>query len=138
MFKNILATIVGIIVASTTVYIFETLLGHSFYPIPDSIDVNDMASIKANMHLIPTGAKFFVVLAHFTGIIVGMTVAGFISKTSIIPSYIVGGLMVIATFTTIIMLPKELWFALSDGLLAIVAFLFGKSFASRFIYGTLV
>ncbi|MBL7559681.1 hypothetical protein JAO71_07680 [Olleya sp. YSTF-M6] len=138
MLKNILATIVGFIVAAVTVYIFETLLGHNLYPLPETIDPNNMESIKANMHLIPIGAKVFVVIAHFLGIITGMTIAGIISKTSIIPSYIVGGLMVIATITTIVMLPKELWFSLSDGILAISAFFFGKSLASRFIYGSLV
>ena len=138
MLKNIIATIIGFIAACATVYMFETLLGHTFYPLPQNIDGNDMDSLKANMHLIPTGAKLFVVLAHFMGIITGMTVAGILSKTSIIPSYIVGGLMVVATFVTIIMLPKELWFLVSDGMLAIAAFFFGKSLAARFIYGALV
>lgn len=138
MLKNILATIVGFIVAAVTVYIIETLLGHNLYPLPETINPNNMESIKANMHLIPIGAKVFVVIAHFIGIITGMTIAGVISKTSIVPSYIVGGLMIVATFTTIIMLPKELWFSVSDGVLAISGFFFGKSLASRFIYGSLV
>ena len=138
MLKNILATIVGFVVASATVYLIETLLGHTFYPLPDSIDPNDMASIKANLHLVPNGAKVFVVIAHFTGILLGMLVAGIISKTSMIPAYIVGGLMVIATAATIIMLPKALWFSVSDGLLAIAAFFFGKSLAARHVFGALV
>ncbi|WP_397362202.1 hypothetical protein [Olleya sp. R77988] len=136
--KNVIATIVGLVIASGVVFLFETLIGHHFFPLPDGVDPMDMESIKANMHLIPTGAKVFVVIAHFAGIICGMLVAGMISKTSIIPAYIVGGLMVIATAVTIFMLPKALWFSLSDGLLAIAGFFFGKSLASRYVFGDLV
>ncbi len=138
MLKNVLATVIGFVVAAVVVYCIETLLGHTFFPLPESIDPNNMESIKTNMHLIPTGSKIFVVIAHFSGIIAGMTVAGMISKTSMIPAYIVGGLMVAATAVTIIMLPKALWFSISDALLAMAAFFFGKSFASRHVFGVLV
>lgn len=138
MLKNILATILGFITAAVVVYIIETLIGHTVFPLPEQIDPNDIASIKANMHLIPIGSKVFVVIAHFTGIISGMTVAGMVSKTSMIPAYIVGALMIIATAATIVMLPKALWFSLSDGLLAIAAFFFGKSSASRYVFGAIV
>lgn len=129
--KNVLATIVGFIVASATVYLFESLIGHNVFPLPEGAKPDDMEWIKDNMSLIPMGSKIFVVIAHFLGIIAGMFVAAKISKTSMIPSYIAGGLMLIATFATIFMLPKELWFTLSDGILAIVGFLIGKSFALK-------
>ena len=127
--RNVFATIVGFIVASLTVYIFESLIGHNLFPLPESIDPMDMESIKANMHLIPTGSKIFVVIAHFIGIFVGMFVAGLISKTSIIPAYIVGVLMLAATAFNIIMLPKEMWFLISDAVFAILGFIIGKKLA---------
>ncbi len=127
--RNVLATIVGFIVASLTVYIFESLIGHNLFPLPESIDPMDMESIKANMHLIPTGSKIFVVIAHFMGIVVGMLVAGLISKTSMIPAYIVGVLMLAATAFNIIMLPKEMWFLISDAVFAILGFILGKKLA---------
>ncbi|MEH6535840.1 MAG: hypothetical protein V7719_05560 [Psychroserpens sp.] len=129
--RNVLATIVGFIVASLTVYIFESLIGHNLFPLPEGADPMDMEWIKNNMDQIPTGAKVFVVIAHFIGIIAGMFIAGLISKTSMIPTYIVGGLMLAATFVTIFMLPKELWFTLTDGALVIVGFLIGKSLAKK-------
>ena len=129
--RNVLATIVGFIAASLTVYVFETLLGHALFPLPEGIDPMDMESIKANMHLIPVGAKIFVVIAHFMGIVVGMLIAGLISKTSMIPAYIVGGLMIAATFFNIFFLPKELWFSISDGALAFIGFLVGTSLAKK-------
>lgn len=127
--KHVLAAIVGFIVASLTVYIFESLIGHNLFPLPESIDPMDMESIKENMHLIPVGAKIFVVIAHFAGIVVGMIVAAIISKSSMVPSYIVGGLMLAATAFNLIMLPKETWFLLADGLLALAAFFIGKNLA---------
>ncbi|RKE98015.1 hypothetical protein [Ichthyenterobacterium magnum] len=127
--KNILATIVGFIVASLTVYVFETLIGHSLFPLPEHIDPMNMDSIKENMHLIPTGAKVCVVIAHFMGIVVGMLVAALISKTSMIPAYIVGGLMLAATAFNLIMLPKDTWFLIADAGLAILGFLLGKKLA---------
>jgi len=134
MLKNVLATIAGFIVASVVVYIFENLLGHSFFPLPKDIDPNDMESLKANMPRIPIGSKIFVVIGHFMGILSGMGIAGFISKTSMIPAYIVGGLMLLATAFTIFMLPKELWFSATDAILAIAGFFFGKSLAQRFVF----
>ncbi|MCA0131998.1 hypothetical protein [Winogradskyella alexanderae] len=124
--KNILATIVGFIVASITVYIFETLIGHSLFPLPEGGNPMDMEWIKNNMDQIPMGSKIFVVIAHFAGIVVGMLVAAMISKKSLVPSYIVGALMLAATMFNIVMLPKELWFTLSDGLFAIAGFLLGR------------
>lgn len=127
--KSVLATIIGFIVASLTVYIFESLIGHALFPLPDNIDPMNMQSIKDNMHLIPVGSKVFVIIAHFMGIVVGMLVAILISKSTLIPSYIVGGLMLAATAFNLIMLPKETWFLLSDGILVIIGFFVGKNLA---------
>ena len=131
--RNILATIVGFIVASTMVYLIETLIGHTLFPLPEGANPLDLEWIKNHMDQIPTGSKVCVVIGHFAGIVVGMLVAAIISKTSMIPSYIVGGLMLLATFFNIIMLPKELWFSLSDGILTIVGFILGKTLAHKSI-----
>jgi uncharacterized membrane protein AbrB (regulator of aidB expression) len=48
-----------------------------------------------------------------------------------VPAYIVGGLMLAATIFNIAMLPKELWFSISDIVLAIAGLLLGKSLAKR-------
>ena len=129
--KNVLATIIGFIVASLTVYIFESLIGHNLFPLPEGANPMDMEWIKNNMDVIPTGAKVMVVIAHFMGIVAGMFVAGLISKTSMVPAYIVGGLMLAATIFNVAMLPKELWFSISDIVLAVAGLLLGKSLAKR-------
>ncbi|MCT4628373.1 hypothetical protein [Winogradskyella sp.] len=134
--KNVLATIVGFIAASASVFIFENLIGHNLFPLPEGANAMDVEWIKNNMDKIPLGSKILVVIGHFVGPIVGMYVAAIVSKTSMIPSYIVGGLMIVATYFNIIYLPKELWFTLSDGLLVIIGFLIGKSLAQKQIKKT--
>ena len=129
--KNVFATIIGFFVASATVYIFETIIGHNLFPLPEGADPMDMEWLKNNMNLIPLGSKIFVVVAHFAGIVAGMFMAAQISRKSMVPSYIVGVLMLIATFATIFMLPKELWFTLSDGILVIAGFFIGKSLSQK-------
>ena len=129
--RNVLATIAGFIVAALVVYIFESLIGQNLFPLPEGSEPTNMEWLKNNMNKIPVGSKVFVVIAHFIGIVAGMFVAGFISKTSMIPAYIVGMLMIAATFFNIVVLPKELWFTLSDGALALVGFLFGTKLASK-------
>ena len=129
--KNVLATIAGFIIASLTVYVFESLIGHTLFPLPEGANPMDMEWIKNNMDQIPTGAKVMVMIGHFMGIVVGMFVAGFISKTSMVPAYIVGGLMLAATIFNVAMLPKELWFSISDVVFAIIGLLIGKSLASK-------
>lgn len=129
--KNVLATILGFFSAAFMVYVFETLIGQSLFPLPEGANPMDMEWIKNNMNQIPMGSKIFVVIAHFIGIILGMLVAAKISKVSMIPSYIVGAIMLAATFFNIYVLPKELWFTLSDGILVILGFIIGKSFGMK-------
>ena len=76
---------------------------HILYSEFFNYDPTDMEWIKDNMDKIPVGSKIFVVLAHFVGIITGMFVAAKISKTNMIPSYIVGAFMILATLFTIFM-----------------------------------
>lgn len=127
--KNIIATIIGFIIASLVVYIFETVLGHTLFPLPEGTNPMDMEWLKENMSSIPIGVKLSVVIGHFSGIISGMFTAAFISKTSTTPSYIVGILMLAATAFNIIILPKELWFITTDALLIILGFFIGKKLA---------
>lgn len=129
--KNVLATILGFISAAFMVYVFETLIGQSLFPLPEGANPMDMEWIKNNMNQIPMGSKIFVVIAHFIGIILGMLVAAKISKVSMIPSYIIGAIMLAATFFNIYVLPKELWFTFSDGILVILGFIIGKSIGMK-------
>lgn len=134
MIRNILATLAGFILASMVVYIFETGIGHNLFPLPEDANPTDMDWIKNNMHRIPVGAKVFVVIGHFMGIISGMFIAGFISKTSMIPAYIVAGLMILATAFVTLTLPKGLWFTLAEVIAVFAGFNFGKPLAQKHVF----
>ncbi|WP_034057506.1 hypothetical protein [Lacinutrix jangbogonensis] len=134
MLRNIVATIVGFIAAALAVHLFENLLGHTFFPLPKGSDPSDMEWIKNNMASIPTGAKIFVVIGHFMGIITGMFVAGLISKTSMIPAYSVAGIMILATAFVTFGLPKETGFVIAEVVGVIAGFFFGKSLAQRNVF----
>ncbi|NNK83165.1 MAG: hypothetical protein HKO92_08570 [Flavobacteriaceae bacterium] len=126
--KQVLATIVGLIAASATVFIVEKI-GHTIFPMPDFIDSSNMESIKSNIESIPKGNMVFVAIAHGLGILVGMFVAGIIAKTSMIPSYIVGGLMVIISIAYYFLIPSPTWFVVVDLASIITGFIVGKKLA---------
>ncbi len=131
--KNVLATIAGFIAASLIVYLIEQI-GWKFFPLPDTINPMDAESLKQNIDLIPKGSMIFVILAHAIGTFSGMILAGFISKKSLIPSYIVGGLMILATITNLVMIPSPIWFIILDLLGVIMAFFIAKNIVqSKFI-----
>ncbi|MDA0176105.1 MULTISPECIES: hypothetical protein [Mesoflavibacter] len=134
MLKNILATIVGLIASSLSIFIIEKL-GHTFFPFPEGAEPSNMEWLKNNIEAIPKGAMFAVIIAHGVGLAIGMYVAGLISKTSIIPAYIVAAFMVFATVANWIMIPSPTWFYICDGISVIAGFFFGKSLAHRNIYG---
>ena len=134
MLRNILSTVLGFIAAAIAVHVFENFLGHSFFPLPEGANPNDMEWIKNNMASIPMGAKIFVVLGHFMGILTGMFVAGLISKTSMIPAYIVAGIMIIATAFVTFGLPKETWFVIAEIIGVIAGFYFGKTLAHKNVF----
>lgn len=129
--RNVLATIIGIIIGMIAVTLFEQLLGHNLFTFPEGAKLDDMEWIKNNMDKIPIGSKIFVVIGHSAGITSSMFIAAKISKLSMIPSYICGLFFLLATIAMIIILPKELWFTISDGALAFVGFLVGTSLAKK-------
>ena len=128
--KNILATVIGLIIANLVVYLLE-FIGHWLFPMPPEINLMDMESIKQNVHLIPIGNMVFVILAHGLGLFAGIITVGFISKTSLIPIYIVGGLMAVATIANLIIIPSPVWFIFCDLASVALAFYFGKKIAQN-------
>lgn len=128
--KFVLATIAGLMVAAIITFGIESLSAVIF-PFPDGADPTDMEWLKNNMESIPTGAMIIVALAHFIGIVCGMVVAGIISKTSVIPAYIVGALMLAGTVANLIMIPHPIWFMITDIIGALIGICIGKGLASK-------
>lgn len=127
--KQLLATIVGFVVAAGTILLFE-FFGEMFYPIPEFINTNDLDALKAFIDKIPIGNLIFVAAAHFLGITAGMLITTYVTKSSLIPGYIVGIAMLIATIINLFIIPHPVWFYFLDVAAAVLGFILGH-FLSR-------
>ena len=93
----------------------------------------DVEWIKSNMDKIPTGAMIIVAIAHLVGIIVGMVVATKIAVNKLLPAYVVGVLLIVATAVNLFMIPHPIWFTVTDIAGALVGFGIGKILSERVI-----
>ncbi|NNF83129.1 MAG: hypothetical protein HKM99_10335, partial [Flavobacteriaceae bacterium] len=94
--KSVLAVIAGLIAAVVVIYGLE-FLSTILFPLPEGADPTNIEWIKENSELIPTGSMIIVALAHLLGIIVGMVIAAKVAGMTMIPSYIVGILLLVGT-----------------------------------------
>lgn len=113
MNRYVLATIAGVAAAGATVAVVEAI-GHSVYPPPPGIDVNDPESIAQIINTLPFGAVLFVVVAWVTGAFTGGLIATWICKpASAVPALLVGAAVLLATAATLFMIPHPLWMTLA-------------------------
>ena len=68
--RNVVATIAGIVVAVTVVFVVEGI-GHAIFPPPEGLDLTVAEDRERLMDLVPTGAKVAVVAAWFLGALAG-------------------------------------------------------------------
>ena len=128
--KNVLATLVGLVVAFIITMGLESLSG-VFFPLAEGSDPTNPEWLKANIHTIPTGALIIVAAAHLIGIIIGMYIAALIAKESLIPSYLVGSLLLVGIVVNLMMIPHPTWFMIADFIGGIIGIGIGKTLASR-------
>lgn len=128
--KNVLAAVAGLMVAAILTFGIESLSAILF-PFPEGADPTDMEWLKNNVDAIPSGALIVVGFAHLIGIVCGMFVAGLISKTSMIPAYVVGVLMLAGTIANLFMIPHPAWFAITDLIGVLIGILLGRKLASK-------
>ena len=84
-------------------------------PPPVGVDVNDMESIKASIHLYEL--KHFIVpfLAHSLGTLVGAYVAVIISASyKLMVGLVIGVLFLLGGISVAFMLPSPVWFIVVD------------------------
>ncbi len=111
MLRNIIAGIVGLIAAVALVALIESL-GHIVYPPPADLDFSDPDVMRPYILTLPIGALLFVLLAWFIATFVGTMIACMIGNAKpMIYAIVIGGLMLVATITNLIMIPHPLWFA---------------------------
>lgn len=112
--RNILAVVAGWVVGSI-VNMGLIMVGGSVVPPPEGVDVMDMESLKANMHLFEARHFILPFLAHALGTLVGAFVAAKIAVShkmkfalGISAFFLLGGV------ANVFMIPGPTWFATLD------------------------
>ena len=124
MIKNILAIPLGFIIGSI-VNMGLVTFGPMIIPPPEGVDVTNMESLAATMHLFEP--KHFVTpfLAHALGTLVGALVAYLIASTHKEKfAYAIGGLFFLGGAYASYLLPAPTWFMLLDMLVAYIPMAF--------------
>lgn len=112
--RNVLAAIVGLI-AGSAVNMGLVIAGARIIPPPTGVDVTDVESIKAHLHLFEF--KHFIVpfLAHALGTLVGAYVAAIIAAShKLVFGMVIGVLFLIFGTINVFMLPSPAWFVVVD------------------------
>ncbi len=112
--RNVLAVIVGFM-AGSAVNMGLVMASPHIIPPPAGVDVNDIESIKASIHLYEF--KHFIVpfLAHALGTVVGAYVAVIISASyKLIVGLVIGVLFLLGGISVAFMLPSPTWFIVVD------------------------
>ncbi len=130
MFKKILFTIIGLVVASAVVYVVE-FLGHQVYAPPEGISIENSDLFKDYiLNEMPIGAMLFVVLAHFSGTIAGSFVTAKLNKDKPYTGMFVGAILMIFGIILAFLLPHPLWMMILDIALYLPAAWLGVKFAN--------
>lgn len=111
MGRNIVAAVVGIVVAAVLVMLVEKI-GHTIYPPPADLDISDAEAMRDYVAGLPVGALLFVAAAWFIGATAGTCAACAIGTAK--PMYIavlVGGLVFIGASVNLLMFPHPIWFS---------------------------
>ena len=112
--KNILAVLAGFLVGSAVNMGIIMILGYVIPP-PEGVDVTNMESIKASMHLFEPKHFISPFLAHALGTLVGAMVTAWIAATHKMKFALgIGVFFLIGGITNVFMLPSPTWFAILD------------------------
>jgi MFS family permease len=121
MTRKIIAVLLGIITAFASVAGIESL-GHTIYPPPIGLDMNDTEQMAEYMQLVPLGALLAVLAAWTIATLVGGVVAGKIAdEKPLVFASIIGSLMMAASVSTLIMIPHPTWFSITAIVLIVLA-----------------
>lgn len=133
MFRNVLAVVLGVVLAFVLIMVVERL-GHVVYPPPADVDFTDPAAIGAYVQTVPAPALLLVLAAWLTGTICGGLLACFVAKNRpMVYASIVGGLVLIGTAVNLYMIPHPTWFAVVSLLTIVVATWFTGRIGEKFV-----
>ncbi|MDJ0794874.1 MAG: hypothetical protein QNI98_11595 [Woeseiaceae bacterium] len=111
MGRNIVAGVVGVIVAFVLVLVVE-MIGHTVYPPPQGLDFTDAQAMGHYVATLPIGALLFVAGAWFVGATAGTCAACAIGTARPMNfALVIGGLVFIGASFNLLMFPHPLWFS---------------------------
>ena len=134
--RNIAAVILGFVLGSIVNLALITVSPHVIPP-PPGVDVSNVASMKASMHVYQAKHFLFPFLAHAAGTFVGAVVAFVVAGSRRdLCAYVIGCLFLAGGITACFLIPAPAWFMALDLIaaylpMAWLATRLGGRFASR-------
>ena len=118
--RNVLAVIAGLIVGAI-VNMALVMVGGALIPAPAGVDVTNVESIRASIHLFEGKHFVFPFLAHAIGTLIGALVASLISGSNrMLLAMIVGVFGVLGGIAAAFMVPAPVWFMALDLVVAYI------------------
>ncbi len=119
-FKNVLAVIAGVVIGGIVngglINLTDGLI-----PVPEGVDVNDVNSIRENIHLYSPKHFLLPFLAHALGTLVGAFVAAKIAaKNKLNYALVIGFFFLLGGITMVYMVGGPAWFIALDLIVAYV------------------
>lgn len=91
------------------------MISSSIIPPPEGVDVTNMESLKASMHLFEPKHFIFPFLAHALGTLAGAMVTASIAASHHMKlTLFIGTFFLIGGILNVVMLPSPTWFAILD------------------------
>jgi hypothetical protein len=110
MGRNILAVVLGFILANVVIMAVHQI-SSLIYPLPPGINPFDREQMREVMARMPPMAFMWLALSYFLGTAAGAALAARMARRSpTVPAIIVGGLVLAAGVTNLLMLPHPAWF----------------------------
>ena len=113
---NVLAMVAALIAGSIVNMLLVTV-GPVLIPPPAGVDVTDMASLAASIHLFEAKHFVFPFLAHALGTLTGAIIAVTMSHRAW-SAWLVGLLFLVGGITVSFMIPAPVWFTALDLIVA--------------------
>ena len=133
--RNILAVVVGLIVGGGVNMALVIASPHVIPP-PAGVDVSDMQSLSASMHLFEPKHFVFPFLAHALGTLVGALVAFLIAAShKPVFAFVIGACFLAGGILAARMIPAPTWFVVLDLAAAYVPMAFLATLLGRRITG---
>ena len=118
--RNVLAVIAGLIVGAI-VNMALVMVGGALIPAPAGVDVTNVESIRASIHLFEAKHFVFPFLAHAIGTLIGALVASLIGGSNrTLLAMIVGVFGVLGGIAAAFMVPAPVWFMALDLVVAYI------------------